>query len=66
MPAFWSHADTNHSAARPTGSEPPITNPKYRGPAVATMPSSVPATRACNAVVVAVALVGERRPQCRP
>ena len=50
MAAFWSQADTNQSAATATGSEPPLTNPKYRGPAVATMPPSAPATRAWKAV----------------
>ncbi len=34
-PAFWSHAVASQSAATATGCEPPMTNPKNLGPAVA-------------------------------
>ena len=33
---FWSQAVASQFAARATGSEPPMTNPKNRGPAIAT------------------------------
>ncbi len=36
-PAFWSQALASQFAASAAGSEPPITNPKKRGPAVATV-----------------------------
>src|SRR6476646_2664760 len=44
--AFWSHVDTNQSAASAAGSAPPMTKPKCRGPAVATRPGSAPAASA--------------------
>ena len=34
-PAFWSHAAASQLAASAAGSEPPITKPKNRGPAIA-------------------------------
>src|SRR6185437_15840457 len=36
-PAFWSHAAASQLAARAAGTEPPITKPKNRGPAIATV-----------------------------
>lgn len=36
-PASWSHAPASQFAASVTGSDPPITNPKYRPPALATV-----------------------------
>jgi hypothetical protein len=39
IPAFWSHAETSQSAAVATGTLPPTTKPKKRGPRVATVPS---------------------------
>src|SRR5665648_607842 len=42
---FWSQADAIQSAPTAAGSEPPVTKPKYRGPAVATRPGSAAATR---------------------
>ena len=45
-PAFWSHADVSQSAASAAGSEPPITNPKNRGPALAMSPPSALAASA--------------------
>src|SRR3990172_4106270 len=38
IPQFWSQAPANQLAAKVTGVEPPITNPKYLGPATATVP----------------------------
>ena len=38
-PAFWSHAEVSQSAPSAAGSDPPITNPKNRGPALAMRPS---------------------------
>ena len=34
---FWSQAAVSQAAAVAMGSVPPVTNPKYRGPAVATV-----------------------------
>ena len=34
-PAFWSHAVASQLAATATGSDPPMTKPKNRGPAEA-------------------------------
>src|SRR5205807_2485117 len=36
-PAFWSQADASQLAATVTGREPPVTKPKYRRPAEATV-----------------------------
>ena len=38
-PAFWSQVEVSQSAASDAGTEPPITNPKYRGPGIATAAS---------------------------
>ena len=43
--AHWSHAETTQSAASAAGTAPPITKPKWRGPALATRPGSAPATK---------------------
>ena len=43
--AFWSQPDVRMSAAVAASREPPMTNPKYRGPAVATSPPSAALTR---------------------
>src|SRR4051812_45786504 len=38
--AFWFQAETSQSAATACGNPDPVTNPKYRGPALATSPGS--------------------------
>ncbi len=40
IPAFWSQADTSQSAASAEGSDPAITQPKNRPPALACRPGS--------------------------
>lgn len=39
--AHWSHTEVSQSAASAAGRAPPVTYPKYRGPAVATTPASI-------------------------
>jgi hypothetical protein len=54
MPAFWSQVDVSQSAASAAGSEPPITQPKKRPPALPVNPSRTSATsRAMTSVASA-------------
>jgi GNAT superfamily N-acetyltransferase len=46
--AIWSQPAARMSAAVATGNAPPTTNPKYRGPALATRPGSATATRSAS------------------
>src|SRR5262249_25102498 len=42
---FWSHATDSQAAAWAIGSAPPVTNPKYLGPALATVAGAPDSTR---------------------
>src|SRR5207245_11553169 len=47
-PASWSHAPASQFAASVTGSDPPITNPKYRPPALATVAAAPTRSRVAS------------------
>ncbi|MCW2859740.1 MAG: hypothetical protein JWP48_1448 [Actinoallomurus sp.] len=46
--AFWSQPAARMSAAVAAGNAPPMTNPKYRGPALATRPGAAAASRSAS------------------
>ncbi|WP_220505776.1 hypothetical protein [Microbispora sp. H10830] len=46
--AIWSQPAARMSAAVAAGVAPPTTNPKYRGPALATRPGSAAASRSAR------------------
>src|SRR5215207_4480895 len=62
MPAFWSQALTNQSAARPAGSVPPMTHPKNRPDAIAISPGSAVAASSSTTAAGSVPRSGSGPP----